>query len=402
MLPSIPSPIYPDDTPGSYMHPYPHTRPESETRLSPTMSDRAFSFRSGLRRPLSPEERYLRTLDREKSFHAILTRTGGRPWYPIERIEAVSMRPTMHAEILEFWQGEVKEPKPGDWVVYERQWERWCRFHRHQLSVRSQPESFSEHSSRCQKRLAKHSFAESLHLEEDLSVQTELSHWIEYLCFEYFEYEKFLQPKLSHQRYKEAWRNLVSTKVLRPDETQDDIEASGYATACEKERTTLRQAVEIARSNILIADRDMLDPRMKRQTARRKLFDAQAELDSAMKEYDDFQVRKNAIELYKKATTTYRDARSGAKRHEILLRWIRDQIPLIEEKLELPVSTEDGLKLPGGDNWSAAYAPPLPPTQLSAPQKNGKKRTRLPDGPRGSSEEKGGSSSKRSKQDGKN
>lgn len=405
LLPNIPSAIYPNDKPGSYMHLYPHTKPGNETLPSPTTPGRASQFRAGFRRNLSPEERYLDTLDRERSFHGLLTKNGGRPWYPIERIEEVSRRPTKHAEVLKFWQGEAEEPRPNDWVVYERQWERWDLFRRQQLSVRSEPESFSEHSSRCQKRLAKHSFAGSLHLEENPSDQTELSQWIEYLCFEYFEYEEFLQHKQSHQQYKAAWRKLVSTKVLRPDETRDDIEASGFATACEKERTALRQAVEIARSNILIADRDMLDPSMKGPTAQRKLFEAQAELDSAIKEFDDFQVRKKAIEDYKKATAIYRDARDGAKRHEILLRWIRDQIPLIEKKLGLPASAEDGLKLEGGDNWSeveedADHPSTLPP--LRPPQRDGKKRTRLPDGRGNGSEEDGGSPPKRSKQDDEN
>ncbi|UPK91266.1 hypothetical protein LCI18_002201 [Fusarium solani-melongenae] len=401
LLPNIPSAIYPSDMPGNYMHPYPHTRPESETLPSPTTPSRASPFRSGTRRHLSPEERYFNTLDREKSFHNLLTRTGGRAWYPIERIDEVSRKPTQHAEVLKYWQGLSEEPRLDDWVVYERQWERWDQFHRYQLSVRTQPEAFSEHSSRCQKRLAKHSFAGSLHLEKNLAEQTELSDWIEYLCFEYFQYEKFLRHKQSHQQYKEAWRNLVSTKVLKPDETQGDIDANEFAAACEKERTSLRQAVEIARSNTLLADRDMLDPNLKGPTAQRKLFEAQAELDSAIKEFDDFQIRKRKIEDYKKATATYRAARDGAKRHEILLRWIRDQIPLIEEKLGLPTSTEDGLVLEGGDNWNGDDAddPSLVPKQLSAPQRDGKKRARLEDDIGETLEEDSGSPPKRSKQD---
>ncbi|KAJ4314690.1 hypothetical protein N0V84_008765 [Fusarium piperis] len=385
------------------MHLYPHIKPESEALPSPTTPSSASPFRSGLRRPLSVEERYQNALDRERSFHGLLTRNGGRPWYPIERIEEVSRKPTKHAEVLKYWQGELEEPKPDDWVVYERQWYRWDQFCRHQLVVRNEPETFWKHSARYRKRLAKHSFAGSLHLEENPSDQTELSQWIEYLCFEYFEYEKFLQHKPLYPQYKEAWRNLVSTKVLRPDETQGYIDAAGFATACEKERTALRQAVEIARSNILLADRDMLDPTMKGPTAQRKLFEAQEELDSAIKEFDDFQLRKRAIEEYKRATATYREARSGAKRHEILLRWIRDQIPLIEKKLGLPTSTEDGLVLEGGDNWNGdvGHPSPLLPNQLSAPRRDGKKRTRLPDGPRGSPEEDRGSPPKRSKQRGK-
>ncbi|KAL2689367.1 hypothetical protein Neosp_003420 [[Neocosmospora] mangrovei] len=383
------------------MHLSPHTRPE-DALPSPTTPSRASPYRSGLKRPLTAEERYSNSLEREKSFHGLLTRNGGRPWYPIERIEEVSRQPTEHAEVLKYWQGELKEPRSNDWVVYERQWKRWDQFCRQQVIVRGDQEIFNRHVGRCRKRLAKHSFAESLHLELNASDQTELSQWIEYLCFEYSEYERFLQHKKSHQQYKEAWKNLVSTKTLKPGETRDDIEASGFAAAFERERTSLRQAVELARSNILLADRDMLDPSVKGPTAQRKLFEAQAELDSAVKEFDDFQHRKHAIEEYRMVTATYREARSGAKRHEILLRWIRDQIPLIEQKLGLPASTEDGLHLEGGDDWSEgddADHPSLLSQELSAPQGEGKKRTRLEDDQGESSEEDGGSPLKRSKQD---
>lgn len=402
LLPNTPNVIYPNDKPISYMHISPHTQLELEPLPSPTTPSRASPYRSGLRRRLSPEERYSNTLEREKSFHGLLTRNGGRPWYPIERIEEVSRRPTEHAEVLKYWQGESQEPRPNDWVVYERQWKRWDQFCRHQVVMRSDPELFNKHASRCRKRLAKHSFVGSLDLEKDASDQTELSQWIEYLCFEYFEYEKFLHHKQLHPQYREAWKILVSTKALKPGETRDDIEANGFAADFERERTSLRQAVELARSNILLADRDMLDPSVKGPTAQRKLFEAQAELDSAIKEFDNFMHRKIAIGEYKMATATYREARSGAKRHEILLRWIRDQIPLIEEKLGLPASTEDGLHLEGGDDWSEgddADHPSLLPQQLSAPQRDGKKRTRLEDDQGESSEEDGGSPLKRSKQD---
>ncbi|KAF5010728.1 hypothetical protein FDECE_3115 [Fusarium decemcellulare] len=342
LLPKIPSVIYPSDKPGSYMHIYPNSKPDSETLRSPSTPGRS-----------SP---YCNALNREKRFHDLLTKAGGRPWYPIERIESVSRNPTEYAELLQYWRTDSPESKSDDWVVFERQWER------------------------------------TFQLEKNSADQDELSQWIEYLCFECFEYEKLSWYKQHHEPYKEAWRKLVDSKTLRPHETLEKIENIECEATCENERTKLRQAVEEARSHVLLAERDLLDPCVRGPTAQRKLFESQAELDTAIKTFDIFQGRKDAIDEFRGATAIYREARRGARRHRILLRWIRDQIPLIEKELGLPPLSEDcpeledGRPTDGARDWSeedeedAEPPTPLLSDQLNAPlQGDGKKRIRPED-----------------------
>ncbi|KAF4467546.1 hypothetical protein FALBO_5585 [Fusarium albosuccineum] len=392
LLPKIPSVIYPSDKPGSYMHIYPNSKPDSETLRSPSTPGRSSPVRFGTKPTLLPEEQYCNTLNREKRFHDLLTKAGGRPWYPIERIESVSRNPTEYAELLQYWRTDSPGSNSDDWVVFERQWERWDRFRHYQSRVRQPPETFAQHSERCQKHLAKYSFSRAFQLEKNSADQDELSQWIEYLCFECFEYEKLSWYKQHHEPYKEAWRKLFDSKILRPHETLEKLENIECEATCENERTQLRQAVEEARSHVLLAERDLLDPSVRGPTAQRKLFESQAELDTAIKTFDIFQVRKDAIDEFRGATAIYREARRGARRHRILLRWIRDQIPLIEKELGLPPLSEDcpeledGRPTDGASDWSeedeedAEPPTPLLSDQLNAPlQGDGKKRIRSED-----------------------
>ncbi|KAM5347051.1 hypothetical protein ACJ41O_010056 [Fusarium nematophilum] len=391
MLPTVPSVRYPNDLTVNYMHVFHQLNPKPETLPNPKTLDGASPGRRGLRPTLSPEEQYVSSLKREKRFHELLSRAGGRPWYPIDLIDDVSKNPQEHTELLQYWKEDSTESKLDDWAVFERQWDRWDQFRRYQLRVRQPPRTLGQHFRRCQKRLAKHSISSPFHLEEHPPDQDELSQWIEYLYFEYAEYKKFSWYKRRHEQYKEAWEKLVDSKMLKPNETRDYIESDQCVTDCDSERTSLRQAVEAARSNVLLAERDLLDPTVKGPTAQRRLFETQEELDSAIRVFDNFKCRKDAIDEFRGATAEYREARRGARRHEILLRWAREQVPLIEKELGLPSSAEDRLN-PENDtttgtdsDWSdeegdavSAASPPLP-NQPKAPKQDKRKRARIDD-----------------------
>jgi hypothetical protein len=128
---------------------------------------------------------------------------------------------------------------------------------------------------------------------------------------------------------------------------------------------------------------------MKRPLAQRKLFEAQAELDSAIKAFDLFQDRKDMIKEYRRTTNAYREARRGARRHQILLRWVWQQMLLIEKELGLPCSTEhpifDDDVLTETDNSESSkrnlYSGPSPAELVDVPvrlhRNESKKRSRL-------------------------
>lgn len=292
--------------------------------------------------PLLPEELYIQDINYEKRFYGKLLKHGGRPWYPVERIEEVSKNPREHSDLLLYWRGNFPESKPDNWQVFEPQYKRWKEFRQYQIRMRKKAENdMSSYLARCKGQLAQHSITRPFELEKDPLDQDKLVTWIEYLSFEYSRYKRHSWYKRREQQYEEAWKKLVSSKVLKPQETRDYIESARCASDYEAQSTQLRQAVEAARSNLLLAERDALNPALKPSIAHGRLFKSQTELDSTIRTYDSFKRRNDAIYTFRRTTASYRDARRAAQRHDILLRWAREQIPLIEQEMGLPPYVED-------------------------------------------------------------
>ncbi|KAM0267654.1 hypothetical protein ACHAPA_005705 [Fusarium lateritium] len=339
LLPDISNVVRPVDKSSSYMEMLPWWNPDFESTTTLASTDR-ISPVPQIKAVLPSGEKHNDAIECEKSFHDSLTKAGGRPWYPRELIGQVAKDPAEYTELLKYWKQDPSGLQKEEWMVFERQSERWNQFRRYQLRVRRNSDTFEEYRVRCIKCLSNHSLKTPLHMKQDSTDQDPLSQWLEYLCFELSECETYSWYKRYHQQYKTAWQILNDSEVLRSHETRDQIEDDEYMSADNNERTTLRQAVEVGSSSILLAERDLLNPSIKGPLAQRKLFEAQAELDSAIRAFDFFQHRKDMIKEYKRTTSTYREARSGARRHQILLRWVWQQTLLIEKELGLPCSLE--------------------------------------------------------------
>ncbi|KAH7169147.1 hypothetical protein DER46DRAFT_502117 [Fusarium sp. MPI-SDFR-AT-0072] len=338
LLPDISSVVRPVDKSGSYMDMLPWWNPDYESSTTLTTTERVSPIPQ-VKTLLSPDEQHTDDIKRERAFHDLLTKAGGRPWYSSELIDQVAQNPENHAELLEYWKQDATRSGKQEWMVFERQLERWNQFCRYQLRVRRNRDTFDEYLARCTKCLSKQSLTTPLHMKPDPTDQDPLSQWLEYLCFEVSERKKYSWYKRYNQQYESAWQTLVDSKLLELHEDRDQIEAAGYTSAPDGERTKLRQAVEVASSNVLLAERDLLNPSVRGPVAQRKLFETQAKLDSAIEAFDHFQRRGDAIKVFLQTTSAYREARRGALRHQMLLQWMRQQVPLIEEGLGLPPST---------------------------------------------------------------
>ncbi|RBQ66558.1 hypothetical protein FVER14953_02480 [Fusarium verticillioides] len=338
LLPDISSVARPVDKSGSYMDMLPWWNPDYESSTTLTTTERVTPIPQ-VKTLLSPNEQHTDDIKRERAFHDLLTKAGGRPWYSSELIDQVAQNPEQHTELLEYWKQDTTGSGKQEWMVFERQLERWNQFCRYQLRVRRNRDTFDEYLARCTKCLSKQSLTTPLHMKPDPADQDPLSQWLEYLCFEVSERKRYSWYKRYNQQYESAWQTLVDSKLLELHEDRDQIEAAGYTPASDGERTKLRQAVEVASSNVLLAERDLLDPSVRGPVAQRKLFETQAKLDSTIEAFDHFQRRGDAIKVFLQSTSAYREARRGALRHQMLLRWMRQQVPLIEEDLGVPPST---------------------------------------------------------------
>jgi hypothetical protein len=275
----------------------------------------------------------------EKAFYDLLVNAGGRPWYSRTLIDRVVTNPGNYDELLQYWRYDSNGSSKEQWRVFERQLERWTLFRRYQNRVRRNSDAFREYLARCTRRLHKQSSLTALHMKQDTKDQDALSQWLEYLCFELSESKRYSWYKRYHKTYENAWKTIVDSKVLHPHESRSLVETVQYASLHDDERSSLRQAVEAASSEVLLAERDSLNPSLKGPKAQRKLFEAQAKLDSAIEAFDRLQHRVDTIRKYRDTTSAYREARAGAQRHQMLLRWVQQQIPLIEKDLGLPCST---------------------------------------------------------------
>lgn len=212
----------------------------------------------------------------------------------------------------------------------------WRRFRRWQHKNRGEGR-FPKYVEGVTQGLAEHGFMRSFKLEENPEQQDKLTTWIEYLDFEYWWYDKDMRFVKHHQpRYDEAWKKLVDSQVLRPFETQEviwDID-SVFQRASEEERA--EKAVASATSAVMLTQKPDSDSRrsnLSQREPQRTSSAAQSKLDAAIKSFESIRRLNDLVGEFKKKTKNYQLAKRNAERRISLLRWILQQVPLIELEL---------------------------------------------------------------------
>jgi hypothetical protein len=337
--------------------------------------------------PLISREEIAKRLETEA--YNDLVNDAGRPLYPISLLEQVSKDPEEYREILRPWL-EYPDANPPNWRVFSRQLNRWQDFRRWQqdnrgyhddegfpafveaekrryardgvTGMRSELEfdemlklqwddmqrfrqwqrhnirevhgdgGFPEYVEAVKHRLAQHGSTRTFPLEEDPTRQDKLTTWIEYLNFEYWWYDRYTNSvKRQQQQYDEAWKKLVGSKVLRPFETEESNIESVFRRASEEERA--EKAVESAKSALIWTQKARNEPRRSNLTRPewlRRLAAAQSTLDTAKESLKSIKRRNDLITDFIRGTRNYQISKKNADRHNILLRWILEQVPLVE------------------------------------------------------------------------
>ena len=216
--------------------------------------------------------------------------------------------------------------------------------------VRAFRYKYPEYTEAVKRLLEQHGFTRSFQFQEDPEQQDKLTIWIEYLGFEYWQFEwstrsiKRLQPK-----YDEAWKKLVESAVLKPSETAESLRTTESAFRLESEIVQAEKAVESAKSAaggvLITTQRARNDPRrfkLTRPERLRMLTEAQSRLDAAQASLKSIKRRGDLITDFICGTWDYKTAEKDAEHHSILVQWILEQLPLVEAELKASKTAEGG------------------------------------------------------------
>ena len=306
-----------------------------------------------------------------------LVKNGGRPLYPIDLVEKIAKDPKAYRDMLRPWNdtplGTDPEGKFRDWGVFWRQFESWRSFrawqklHRKDFSGRRDAwfyagrayksfvrayelwdDGLPEYAEAVKKLLAQHGFTRPFQFHEDPTQQDKLTTWIEYLGYECWvseTYTRFLQSK--QPSYDEAWKKLVDSNVLRSFETEDYVCGIKCWIQHDFEENEAWKAVESARSAakavLVSARKDVGNPRGSRFTSHARaqmMLAAKSKLDAAKESLQSIRKRNDLVTEFTRATGKYRTAKKDAERRRPRLRWILEQVPLIEAELNEPSAAE--------------------------------------------------------------
>jgi hypothetical protein len=175
-----------------------------------------------------------------------------------------------------------------------------------------------------------------------------LATWIEFLNYEYRKYDKHVNTsKRLQSRHDEAWKKLVDANVLKPFETDESLCVFGIGFQLENEEVEAEKAVESATSVTKLAEQDLLKAQSAGLSGRslsrmeQKLSAAKSKLAAATKSFEWISRRYNLIVDFHHETKPYRIAKDDAEDQSILLRWILQQVPLIELELNPAKKTEN-------------------------------------------------------------
>lgn len=254
---------------------------------------------------------------------------------PLEIGLDVSNVPEEYREIVSFWQ----KPSDNDHEAFcfSEQLKRWDIFRDSQRLGR---ERMYIYIYTLNKRLTKHGFTRTFHLDQDPMQQDNLTSWIEYLNYEYRWHDEFIYLIKSGQRsYDRAWNRLVDSKVLIPGETEEFIcgheivsELAGEMRRAESKVRLATSAVTMYESHIDLGHSESLQTR---------LLEALIDLDTAQKERDLISRRSTVINKFLKRTMYLRYWKKRLDHHSILLRWVLQQIPIIELELNPPNTNQE-------------------------------------------------------------
>ncbi|KAH6849900.1 hypothetical protein B0I37DRAFT_427720 [Chaetomium sp. MPI-CAGE-AT-0009] len=338
----------------------------------------------------SGDERQFIVEEETLAYNALLS-DGGRPWYPFNLLEAVSRNYAEHRDMLRFWCSE------HHWDVYTKQFDRWKNFrswqddnrgvldieadfkkllaedalwsrghkqspepnnperqanrlrtltnqrkreHRHFVEggvAKMKGENrFPVYVQAAQTRLKRHGFTREFQPARNHLHQDELTTWIEYLNYEYWAHDNLAEEAAQRQpRYEQTLRALLDGEVLLPGETAESVTEFHFHLQLSGEQYRAEEAVKNAESNVEARQEALANTKNSahRLEQDKSLARLQERLKEAIEALTAIETRVRLIVAYCNAYEPYKVARDKVANHQLLLKWILDQFPLVEAEL---------------------------------------------------------------------
>ncbi|KAI1277754.1 hypothetical protein F5Y07DRAFT_362815 [Xylaria sp. FL0933] len=307
------------------------------------------------------------------TFYHKLVLEGGRPLYPITILGDVSKDPAAYCDLLQPWQSFYHHPRAiPEWNIFWEQWASWRCFRRWQAYNRipgcplrrdrssTVYDTFViEFRRRCttygealEQLLALYNFTRPCKVHQDPKQQDKVTTWIEYLayvCCVHYEYASHL--KRERPVFNEAWKGLVQAKVLEASDTREWICDIKSAIQRQIEADQAWHEFELAEAALLSAQGasdSHRNPSCGDLTPTDSVLAVRARLDTAREVLAFRDRRREHITKFIAAAREYLDVQRAVECNDARIRWIVEQLPLIEAEEKQSRVPETATSTPRG------------------------------------------------------
>lgn len=296
----------------------------------------------------------------ERECYEELVGDGGRPTYPIELVNQLAEDPAAYPHLARPW---PLLPRMRS-MIFEAQLHHWKSFRHWQENTRYQgplshiqyglPKEWdanrsynvfvtqflskaSTYSEAAVNLLMEHHFSRpGLQFLQDPTQQDKLTEWIEYVTFECAQQNRYAYQLQRRQKQIDVcWERLAGSGLLRPYETREYVCDKSSTPAYQAEIDKLHRELDLAEFEFEEAQSDINTDPATMATATQKLEEAKSALEV-------FQRRKELNIAYNEQVFDLRDTKKEKAKHERLLQWAFDQVPLVEAEVRTTPTTEGG------------------------------------------------------------
>ncbi|QSS54251.1 hypothetical protein I7I53_01747 [Histoplasma capsulatum var. duboisii H88] len=302
---------------------------------------------------------------RETESYKELVEDGGRASHPFSNTEDIYKCPGELRELLSFWNGRGNQQQEALFTAQLARWKqfrmfqrfmrerniqdpqvirifsghaahedrKWTAFIDRQRPKTGEVGRFPVYARAVKDRLVRHGFLRNFQLDEDPTRQDNLTTWIEYLGYEYWWHDRYALSIHQEQWLESKWKEIVDSNVLRHSETRESIAGFEPSMLRYEELNRSQELVDTAKSAVIAARKAISDsetPRHRSKELEQRLIAAQSKLIAEEEKCDFIRRRNKIIGAYIQDTSNHLIFKENAQRHSILLRWILDQLPLVE------------------------------------------------------------------------